>query len=61
MKYLRITLLHLAEEDSGQDLVEYALLAGLMALVSVAAMQSLTLSISTVLGTVGTLITGAFP
>jgi pilus assembly protein Flp/PilA len=48
---------NLIKDESGQDLIEYALVAALIALGSVAAMNSLAGSVSTALGTVGTTLT----
>ncbi|GAC1445515.1 MAG: hypothetical protein NVSMB52_06850 [Chloroflexota bacterium] len=41
------------QDESGQDLVEYALVVALIALGSVAAMNNLSSSISSAFGTVG--------
>jgi Flp pilus assembly pilin Flp len=46
-------------EDHGQDLIEYALTAGLIALGCVVAMKGLATSIGTVLTAVGTKLTDA--
>jgi pilus assembly protein Flp/PilA len=46
-------------ETEGQDLIEYALLAALIGLATVAAMTALSGSISTEFGRVGTSITAA--
>jgi len=40
------TLEHLLRDESGQDLIEYALVAALIALGAVAAMQNLSIGIS---------------
>jgi pilus assembly protein Flp/PilA len=45
-------------EENGQDLIEYALLAALVALGCVVAMQTLAGDISTAFGKVGTKLTG---
>jgi pilus assembly protein Flp/PilA len=45
--------------DEGQDLIEYALLAALVALAATVAMTSLGTSISTVFTSVGNSLTGA--
>jgi len=47
----------LVVEDSGQDLVEYALIAGLIGLGAVAAMQSVATAISGAFTSVGTTLT----
>ena len=49
----------LIADESGQDLVEYALIVGIMALASIAMMQSLASSIATACAGIGTRITGA--
>jgi pilus assembly protein Flp/PilA len=46
-------------DDSGQDLIEYALVAALVALGSVAAMKGLTNSIGTAFNGVGTSLANA--
>jgi pilus assembly protein Flp/PilA len=50
-------LFNLVREESGQDLIEYALVAALIALGSVAAMNGLATSIGTAFTTVGTKLT----
>ena len=50
---------NLIADDSGQDLVEYALIVGILALASIAMMQSLASSIATTITGIGTRITGA--
>ena len=57
MKNIKRILVNLVQDESGQDLIEYALVAALIALGSVAAMNSLTSSISTAFSTVGTNLT----
>ena len=59
MKNIKQVLVNLVQEESGQDLIEYALVAALIALGSVAAMNSLSASISTAMATVGTTLTNA--
>jgi pilus assembly protein Flp/PilA len=54
MKNIKQILVNLVQDESGQDLIEYALVAALIALGSVAAMNSLSNNISTAFGTVGT-------
>ncbi len=51
------TLRNLCRDESGQDLIEYALIAALIAVASVAAMSSLATKISTEFGTVGNQLT----
>ena len=50
-------LVNLMQDESGQDLVEYALVVAIIALGSVAAMSTLSGSIATAFGTVGTKLT----
>jgi pilus assembly protein Flp/PilA len=57
MKNIKQILGNLVQDESGQDLIEYALVAALIALGSVAAMNSLSSSISTAMETVGTRLT----
>jgi pilus assembly protein Flp/PilA len=54
MKNIKQILVNLVQDESGQDLIEYALVAALIALGSVAAMNTLSSKISTAFGTVGT-------
>jgi pilus assembly protein Flp/PilA len=56
MKYLA-TLKKLIHDDSGQDLIEYALVAALIALASVAAMKTLSGKIATEFTNVGNSLT----
>ena len=53
MKNLKHILSSLVSDESGQDLIEYALVAALIALGATAAMTSLAVSISTAFSTVG--------
>jgi pilus assembly protein Flp/PilA len=50
---------NLVEEESGQDLIEYALVAALVGLGSVASMQTLAGSISNAFNGVGTALASA--
>ena len=50
-------LMELAAEDSGQDLIEYALVAALVGLGAVGAMKGLSNSIKTSFNGVGTSLT----
>jgi pilus assembly protein Flp/PilA len=59
MKRLRFAFASLLEDETGQDLVEYALVVALIALGSVAALKSLTNSISDVFQTVGSSLTSS--
>jgi pilus assembly protein Flp/PilA len=57
MKNIKQILVNLVQDESGQDLIEYALVAALIALGSVAAMNSLSTSISTAMSSVGNKLT----
>jgi pilus assembly protein Flp/PilA len=59
MKNLKHILSGLLSDESGQDLIEYALVAALIALGATAAMNGLATSISTAFSTVGTKLTTA--
>jgi len=56
MKYL---IVRFVREDSGQDLIEYALLAGLISLASVVAIGNLGTAIQNKFTAVGTAVTNA--
>ena len=49
--------LRLWSDTAGQDLVEYALAAGLVAVAAVAAMPTLSTTVSTVFSKIGSIIT----
>jgi pilus assembly protein Flp/PilA len=59
MNYTNRTLSRLIDDESGQDLIEYALVAALIALGATAAMTSLATTISTAFSTVGSKLTSA--
>jgi len=59
MKNYREALKNLLRDDCGQDLIEYALVAGLVALGAVAALGALGTTISTAIGSVGTSLSNA--
>ena len=59
MKNLTKTLALLLQDESGQDLIEYALVAGLIGLGAVVAMTALSGKIGTAFGSVGTSLTNA--
>jgi pilus assembly protein Flp/PilA len=59
MKKLNRILSSVLSDESGQDLIEYALVAALIALGATAAMNSLAGSISTAFSTVGTKLSTA--
>jgi pilus assembly protein Flp/PilA len=57
MTQVKLILSNLLRDESGQDLVEYALVVALIALGAVAAMNTLAGSISTAFATVGSKLT----
>lgn len=59
MTNMKQLLKNLITEESGQDLIEYALVAALVGLGSVAAMSTLANSISTTFNGVGSAVTTA--
>jgi pilus assembly protein Flp/PilA len=59
MKNLNQILKNLISEESGQDLIEYALVAALVGLGSVASMQSLATHISSTFSGIGTALANA--
>ena len=59
MKNMKQLLNNLINEDSGQDLIEYALVAALVGLGAVAAMKGLTNSIRSTFNSVGTSLASA--
>jgi len=59
MKNMRQLLKNLIAEESGQDLIEYALVAALVGLGAVTAMKSLSTNISTAFNGVGSTLTSA--
>jgi pilus assembly protein Flp/PilA len=59
MKNLQRFFFDLVRDESGQDLIEYALVAALIALGATAAMSSLATSISTAFSTVGSKLTAS--
>ena len=59
MKNMKQLLKNLMTEESGQDLIEYALVAALVGLGSVAAMTGLANSIANTFTGVGTALTNA--
>ena len=52
-------LIRLVQEDSGQDLIEYALVAALIALGALAGMRTLASDIGTAFNTVGSTLSSA--
>lgn len=59
MKNLNRVLSGLIADESGQDLIEYALVAALIALGATAAITSLGTTVSTAFSTVGSKLTSA--
>jgi pilus assembly protein Flp/PilA len=59
MKNYREAIMHLLRDDSGQDLIEYALIAGLIGLGAVTLLNTLTGTLSTVFSSIGTQLTNA--
>ncbi len=57
MLHIKNLLRVLATDDSGQDLIEYALIAAMVGLGAVAAMQSLATAISGAFTGIGTTLT----
>ena len=59
MKHFKNVFAALMNDESGQDLIEYALVAGLIGLGAVVAMTGLSSSIKTAFNSVGSSLTGA--
>lgn len=59
MKKFAVSLRSFVVEESGQDLIEYALVAGLIGLGAVLAMTTLGGKVGTAFGTVGNQLTNA--
>jgi len=59
MKNLKNVFAALLNDESGQDLIEYALVAGLIGLGAVLAMTTLSTKIGTAFNTVGNQLTNA--
>jgi len=59
MKTLNNMLRGLHEDESGQDLIEYALVAALIAFAAVAAMQTLATQINAAFSTIGSKLDSA--
>ena len=59
MKTLNNLLRGLHEDESGQDLIEYALVAALIAFAAVAAMQTLATQINSAFSTIGSKLDSA--
>ncbi|MHB1936242.1 MAG: Flp family type IVb pilin [Acidobacteriaceae bacterium] len=59
MTNLKELLIRLVQEDSGQDLIEYALVAALIALGALVGMKALATDIGTAFNSVGSTLTSA--
>lgn len=59
MKSIKLLLNNLITDESGQDLIEYALVAALVGLGAVASMKTLATTIGSAFTTVGTNLTSA--
>jgi len=59
MSKVAFILRALKDDESGQDLIEYALVAGLIGLGAVAAMSTLATTISTAFGSLGNTLANA--
>jgi pilus assembly protein Flp/PilA len=59
MRNTKTGLQHLVSDESGQDLIEYALIAGVMALGAVATLGSLSSTVGIFFSTVGNTLTSA--
>ena len=59
MKNIKQMLADFAKEESGQDLIEYALVLAMVAAISIAVTPQLTSTITGVFTTIGTKITSA--
>jgi pilus assembly protein Flp/PilA len=59
MNYLKRLLSNILRDESGQDLIEYALVAALVGLAATASMKTLATTIGTALTGIGTRLTSA--
>jgi pilus assembly protein Flp/PilA len=59
MSHMLEVLRSLHQDESGQDLIEYALVAALIAFAAVAAMQTLAKQINNAFSTIGSKLTSA--
>ncbi|MEG9437885.1 Flp family type IVb pilin [Edaphobacter sp. HDX4] len=59
MKNFRNTFVNLLRDDSGQDLIEYALVAALIGLGATVAMRGLSTTLGTAMNSIGTSVTSA--
>jgi len=60
MKGFKQNIKNLLADESGQDLIEYALVAALVGLGAVASMRTLATTMSTAFESIGTSLTSAF-
>jgi pilus assembly protein Flp/PilA len=59
MKNMKLVFASFMKDESGQDLIEYALVAGLIGLGAVVAMSGLATKIGTAFGSVGNTLTNS--
>ena len=59
MNWLMIRVRQLVDDDEGQDLVEYALLAGFVAVAAGALLPGISASVSTIFSRMGSVLTAA--
>jgi pilus assembly protein Flp/PilA len=59
MKNFKQIVSNFVNDESGQDLIEYALVASLIGLASVTALKGVATAVSTAFTSIGTSITGA--
>ena len=59
MNRIRIVVVHLLRDESGQDLIEYAIVAGLIGLGAVVSMGNLSTKVKTAFNSVGSQLTAA--
>jgi pilus assembly protein Flp/PilA len=59
MSNVNVLLTEFLREESGQDLIEYSLLASFVALGAVASVKALAVKLATSLGTVGNTLTSS--
>lgn len=59
MNLITTNLKHMLSDESGQDLIEYALIASLVGLVAVASLRGLNAAIATAFSNISTALTSA--
>lgn len=59
MKNIRTIIHHLLREENGQDLIEYALVAALIGLAAVAALNALSTDLTGIFNNIGTSLSSA--